>query len=71
MNHFNTYNKITKIIEKSEMLLEELNIGSDCKLEGPLFSTQKLFMHAQTNNINSVPNTIHSNYNKLKNTYIT
>jgi hypothetical protein len=38
INHFNTYNKITKIIEKSEALLEELNVGYDCKIEGPLFN---------------------------------
>lgn len=34
VDHFNTYNKITKIIQKSESLLEELNVGVDCKLEG-------------------------------------
>jgi hypothetical protein len=38
VNHFNTYNKITKIIEKSETLLDELNVGYDCKIEGPLFN---------------------------------
>ena len=27
VNHFNTYNKMARIIEKSEAVLEELNIG--------------------------------------------
>ena len=65
------------------MIIEEYSVSSDCKLQGPLFNHQQLYMNAQTNinglgnnvmgaGIGGVPNTTHnSNYNKLKNTYIT
>ncbi|CDW76372.1 UNKNOWN [Stylonychia lemnae] len=70
IDHFNTYNKIQKVVDKSGMVIEDYSVLQDCQFQGPLYNTQKLYMHASSNA--NIPNTTHnSNYNKLKNTYIT
>lgn len=81
IDHFNTYNHIQRVVERSGLIIEEYSVASDCKLQGPLFNHQQLYMSAQSNanglsgagqGNSQVPNTTHnSNYNKLKNTYIT
>ena len=38
INHFNTYNKIQKVVEKSGFVLEDYSIASDCTLQGPLLN---------------------------------
>ena len=32
VNHFNTYNKIQKVVDKSGMIVEEYSVANDCTL---------------------------------------
>lgn len=52
MNHFNTYNKIERVVEKSGLVVEDYSIVNDCQLTGPMFNTQKLYMNANTHTNN-------------------
>ena len=69
VNHFNTYNKISRVVDKAGITFDEISIAQDCRIDGPLLNAQKLYQNATSH----IPNTsaAQSNYKQLKNTYIT
>lgn len=38
INHFNSYNKIQKVIEKSGQVYDDISVASDCCIQGPLYN---------------------------------